>query len=308
MTRDAERRVADFIKPLNINSLEGRMLVIPTTKGRNRKILFIYGQHSSLERWWGLIQELNRYGEVIVPDLPGFGGMQSLYEVGSKPTIDNMADYLADFIKLQLPGEQLTLMGLSLGFPIITRMLQRHPGLVEKVDLLVSVVGFARFDEFTFSKSRNRAYRYGASLFVHRPFNLVLSAAINPKMLRYFYHRSFNAKDKFVGKSGEAFEKTMDAEIKLWKQNDVRTWTKTTSEMFVLDNCQTPINLPVWHVSVKNDKYFNQKLVKKHFLQIFTDYHQLQSKAATHGPSIIATAKEAAPMIPSELRQLLAKA
>src|SRR3712207_1180020 len=97
ITRDP----ADYIEPLNINRLEGRMLRLPapdTKQAAGREILFVYGHHSSLERWWGLIQALNRYGAVTMPDLPGFGGMDSFYKIGKKPTIDNLADYVAAFI------------------------------------------------------------------------------------------------------------------------------------------------------------------------------------------------------------------
>jgi hypothetical protein len=62
---------ADYILPLNMNGLEGRMLRLPDSNKTGREILFIYGQHSSLERWWGLAQALNTTGGVTMPDLPG---------------------------------------------------------------------------------------------------------------------------------------------------------------------------------------------------------------------------------------------
>src|SRR5262245_54981731 len=91
---------ADYIAPLYINGMSGRMLRMPAPAKRNREILFVYGHHSTLERWWGLIQDLNQYGAVTVPDLPGFGGMDSLYGIGKTPDLDTMADYLAAFVKL----------------------------------------------------------------------------------------------------------------------------------------------------------------------------------------------------------------
>jgi pimeloyl-ACP methyl ester carboxylesterase len=90
----------DFIVSLDMNGLEGRMSHLPArNKKQKREILFIYGHHSSIERWWGLSLELNKLGAVTVPDLPGFGGMKSLYKIGQAPTIDNLADYLAAFVK-----------------------------------------------------------------------------------------------------------------------------------------------------------------------------------------------------------------
>src|SRR5437899_499489 len=100
MPKKTPPNVQDYIVPLNINGMEGRMLHLPAPKSRQDcHILYIYGHHSSLERWWGLAQAFNEFGEVTAPDLPGFGGMDSFYTIGKKPDLDNMADYLASFVK-----------------------------------------------------------------------------------------------------------------------------------------------------------------------------------------------------------------
>ena len=161
---------ADYIVPLNMNGLQGRMLHLPAPKGKNREILLIYGHHSSLERWWGLAQVLNRYGAVTMPDLPGFGGMESFYKIGKKPSIDNLADYLAAFVKLRYKRRRVTIVGMSFGFVIATRMLQRFPDLVKKVDLMISIVGFAHRDDFIFSKTRYWLHRIPDDLhYLDRP-------------------------------------------------------------------------------------------------------------------------------------------
>src|SRR5581483_6795608 len=86
MANRTAQHPADYIVPLNMNGLQGRMLHLPAPAGRKREILLLYGHHSSLERWWGIAQVLNRYGAVTMPDLPGFGGMDSLYKIGRKPS------------------------------------------------------------------------------------------------------------------------------------------------------------------------------------------------------------------------------
>ena len=63
MTKNATNNAADYIYPLKMNGLRGRMLRMPPPAGKKREILYVYGHHSSLERWWGLVQELNQYGE-----------------------------------------------------------------------------------------------------------------------------------------------------------------------------------------------------------------------------------------------------
>src|SRR2546430_3930904 len=195
---------ADFIVPLNINGMQGRMLHMPAPKGKDKEILFVYGHHSSLERWWGLMQNLNRFGAVTMADLPGFGGMDSFYKIGEKASLDKLADYLAAFIKLRYKRRKVTIVGMSLGFVIATRMLQRYPDLTKKVNLLISVAGFAHKDDFTFSRPRLAMYRTLAAV-----FSLPVAAGffryvcLNPLILKAAYRHTHNAKKKLHGIVGE---------------------------------------------------------------------------------------------------------
>src|ERR1019366_5253595 len=116
----------ECIFPLNMNGLQGRMLKAPS-KSKSREILMVYGHHVTLERWFGLAEELLRYGGVTMPDLPGFGGMESLHKIGEKPSLDIYADYLASFIKLRYKQRRLTIVAEGFGFLAATRMLQRFP-------------------------------------------------------------------------------------------------------------------------------------------------------------------------------------
>lgn len=300
---------SDYIVPLNMNGLQGRMLHMPAPKDRNREILFVYGHHSSLERWFGLMQNLNRYGAVTMPDLPGFGGMDSFYKIGEEATIDNLADYLAAFIKMRYKRRKVTIAGMSLGFVIATRMLQRYPDLTKKVDMFVSIAGFAHSDDFTFSKTRLNLYRLGASIFTHRlSASFFRHVALNPLILRTVYHRTHNAKDKFKGLVDEELQEILDIEIRLWHDNDVRTYMKTSREFLSLDNCKVKVNLPVHHVAISADRYFDNNIVEQHLKVIFSEYHLLATlSVGNHAPSIIADAKAASPFVPPKLRRLLSK-
>ena len=307
MTAKTAKNAADYIVPLNMNGLSGRMLRMPPPKGKTREILFVYGHHSSLERWWGLMQDLNRYGGVTMPDLPGFGGMDSFYKIGQQPTVDALADYLAAFIKLRYKQRRLTIMGLSFGFVVATRMLQRYPDLAKKVDLLVSVVGFAHREDFTFSKPRYWSYRLGAGFFAHRlPAFVFKNLALNPLLIRAIYGHTHNAQQKFENVDKEERQKLMDFEVHLWHCNDVRTYMFTTVEFFTLDNCQKQVDLPVWHVSVSADRYFDNSLVEQHMKVIFNRFHQIKAKIDNHAPSVVADQKQASVMVPPTLRRLLA--
>lgn len=307
-TSKEKKQVRDFIGPLSINGLDGRMLHMPAPAGKKREILFVYGHHSSLERWWGLVQDLNQYGAVTMPDLPGFGGMDSFYKIGKKPTIDALADYLAAFVKLKYNRKKVTIIGLSFGFVIATRMLQRCPDLVKKVDLLVSVVGFSHKDDFVFTKKRMRLYRAGTGFFALRaPSIFFKNLCLQPWVLRLGYSHTHGAAEKFANMSKDEHKQTMKFEIQLWHSNDLRTHMATCYEFLILDNCRKNVDLPVWHISVSADRYFDSHNVGQHMRIIFNDFNEVQAVTDNHAPSIIADTEAAAPMIPLKIRRLLAK-
>ncbi len=309
MNQKKSNNPADYISALNINGLDGRMIKLDAKKAQTSDILFIYGHHSTLERWWGLIQFLSNYGRVTAPDLPGFGGMDSFYTINKKPTIDNFADYLATFITLKFKNKKIVIVGLSFGFVVVTRMLQRHPNLSSKVILLVSIVGFSHKDDFSFSKTRQIAYLTTSKVFSGYLTSMFFRYVILSKpLLRSFYAKTHNAKHKFKSvKNIDDFNRIINFEIELWRVNDLRTWMYTTNEFLRLDNCRSRVNLVVWHVGVKNDNYLNINLVEQHMKVIFEDYKFSLSNLDNHAPSIIADEKMASPLIPLSLKKQLNK-
>lgn len=305
------RNPADYILPLNMNGLSGRMLRLPA-KGRNkREILFVYGHHSSIERIIGIAQFLNRYGSVTVPDLPGFGGMESFYKISQKPTIDNMADYLAAFIKLRYKNKRLTIIGTSYGFTVVTRMLQKYPEIVKKVNLVISVAGFAHNADFGFKRHNYYLLKTGAWF-----FSLRLNAAFvqhiifRPHFIRLGYRfiepRFINEKDTKIRDAEEdERQRRINFEITLWQINDVRTYMYVATTMFKLNLCNQHIKLPIYHVAVDSDRYFDNLLVEQHMRTIFTDFHLIEAASSNHASSVIGTEKEAADFITPKMRALL---
>jgi hypothetical protein len=75
--------------------------------------------------------------------------------------------------------------------------------------------------------------------------------------------------------------------------------------MLTVDNCTRQVNLPVWHLSVKTDNYFDNHIVEQHMRVIFTDFHNIPIKLNSHAISIIADKKAAKAWIPPKLRALL---
>ncbi len=293
-----------------MNGLRGRMLHMPGPKPNSKEVLFVYGHHSSLERWFGVAQNLNRSAAVTMPDLPGFGGMDSFYKIGQTATIDAFADYLAAFIKLRYKRRKVIIVGMSLGFVMATRMLQRYPDLAKKVELLISYVGFAHYDDFSFTKRRRLLYLATAKVFSLPGFaGFFRHVCLSPLVLRSAYRRTHNAKEKFAGLVDEELDEITKFEIHLWHSNDVRTYMQTSTEFLALDNCKKQVHLPVYHVAMKADRYFNNDVVEQHMRVIFDDYHLLaQLKIGNHAPSVIADAKSAAPFIPPKMHKLLKNA
>ncbi len=302
---------ARFITPLNMNGLQGRMLRLPASKPTNREILIIYGHHAQLERWWGLIQNFNAYGNITMPDLPGFGGMDNFYRIGQKPTIDNLADYLASFIKLRYKRRRLTVVGISFGFVIATRMLQRYPDIAKRVDVAISSVGFAHHDDFLFSKQRMMWYRFASKTISIPPIPLIFDKLLlNRWVLKYAYTKTHNARHKFEAAAAQApeiFNAVLETEIKLWHINDLRTHMFTTNQFFHVDNCKKQVDVPVWHVHAKKDYYFDNSVVEQHLKVIFKEYTGIEFSLTTHAPSVNATKEDAADFIPSKLRRLLSE-
>lgn len=304
----ASQNIDDYIQPLHINGLTGRMLYMPAPAKQAREMLVVYGHHSSLERWWGLAQAFNQYGAIIMPDLPGFGGMDSFYKIGRKATLDNYADYLAAFVKMRYKRRRVTLIGISFGFLVVTRMLQRYPELAEKVDVLISAVGFMHHDDFRFTPTRHRLYIMSSRLIAVPPIDYIFRAVgLNKYVLRSAYAQTHNAKVKFAqaGSDRALFDAMMDMEIKLWHANHVRTHFKTTVEMLTVDNCADKIDLPVWHIYTENDNYFDNTVVEQRMRVVFNDYFPAQMKSSAHAPSVIASKQESKQLIPKELHNFL---
>lgn len=311
MPKKLSQNPADYIVPLNINGMEGRMLRTPAPSNpkRQRNIMIVYGHHGMLERWWGLVQNLADYGTVTMPDLPGFGGMDSLFKIRRKPTIDQYADYLAAFVKLRYKRKKVTIVAISFGFVIVTRMLQNYPELTNKVELLISEVGFVHHDDFVYSQRTKTKYRYISRFFGTRIISFCIRYfCYNKYVLKYLYAKMPNSKKRMIEITPEEFEESIEFEVKIWQANDVRTHWLTTVQFFTLDNCKHRVNIPVHHVISANDHYFNNEIVKQHMQVVFSSYRQHIMDSKAHTPSILADKKAMGVMLPPALKRLLAKA
>lgn len=299
---------ADYILPLHMNGLAGRMLHVPSTMRPDREILIIYGHHAMLERWWSLTENLRDHGNVTMPDLPGFGGMESFSKIGLNPSVDNYADYLAAFMKLRYKRKKVTIYAISFGFTIATRMLQKYPELSKRVEFFISAGGFMHYKDFQWSRPTQIGFRITSRTFAYRPVSLLIRyIALNKPVVGTLTKLAPKSKHHFVSTTPEQFNEMINFEVKIWQANDVRTHWLTTGQFFTLDNTDKYINLPVIHLTSKGEAYFNNITVEQHMRQVFKHYTRFTSPGETHTPSTTADKKATSVMVPIGLRRLLAK-
>ena len=300
---------AEYIGPLHVNGMHGRLLRAPSTNRRKREIFLVYGHHALLERWWGLVQNLQSYGKVTMPDLPGFGGMDSFYAIGQQASIDDYADYLASFVKMYYKRKRVTIVGISFGFVVATRMLQRYPELVHKVDFVVSMVGFMHRDDFLFPPKKRTDYHILSRILGARPIPFIIRyAMLNSFVVGKVSQRLPAGRRRLADKDSDYKSRYIDFDVKLWQANDVRTHWRTTSEFLDLDNCQVPIDLPVWHIQASGEHYFDNAIVEQHMRVVYSKYDSVVMRSAAHTPTILADKKEQAVMLPQRLRKELSRA
>jgi pimeloyl-ACP methyl ester carboxylesterase len=307
MTKHVKNDLSEYITPLNMNGLQGRMLRLPASSKKTKEILFVYGHHSTIGQWIPVINELSKYGTVTVPDLPGFGGMRSLYKIHEKPSIDELADYLASFIKLRYKRRRVTIFGWSFGFVVATRMLQRYPDLAKKVDLLVSLGGFSHYDDFV-TNPRNYKYNISVRLFKNR----LLSWRIRHINLQsMIWHATYDHigwyRKNLKTLAAEVYQYDSESELQLWRLNDVRTHMTTLFALRRLDNCKKQLDIPLWHLSIPNGFNMDEQFVVQHLLVIFNDFHTPRQISLNIGPSDSDNQSTLSFVIPASLRRILAK-
>ncbi|MYB39894.1 alpha/beta hydrolase [Candidatus Saccharibacteria bacterium] len=309
MNRLAPDDFKDYVSDLKIDGLRGRYWQAPALSKRAsaRTLVAVYGHHSSLERNLGLAQYLRRFGRVLIPDLPGFGGMDSFYETGRLPTLDNYADYLKAFLDAELDKDKpVVLVGFSLGFLIATRFLQRHPAYRERVSSAVSVAGFVKHDCLKFDPGRRCFY-----LTVANTVRTKLGAAVfrrlllNRWVLRRFYARTYSARHKFAGRSPADRERFLKMEVGLWHLNDSRTWAFTAKEMLTCDLTGKRLKLPLFHLDVAGDQFLDAATNLANLKRIYNKVEVLNVESSAHAPSVIASAEEIEAIMPDDMADVV---
>ena len=306
--RDMYKRLrqltADMVHPLTVNRLRGRVMKHPSRKtGKGRTIVFVYGIHGSLERFYGVIHFLARFGTVTAPDLPGFGGMDSYYKIGLKPSLDRFADYLADFIERDLPEGKITLVGLSYGFVVLTRLLERHPQLVPRVDMTISLMGMVEGSDMAMSR---------ASRITAETVMLLARAPITSSVFGYIVSREWmlqlmypNSHPKMKALPPGTRNDFIQFESYLWRCNDLKTWGTCLHELLNLHRPKERIPVTIHNISTKHDHWLNVPRAEAHMNEVFAKVISYSSSVSNHGGVAYEDESEAYDMIPPDMAGLL---
>lgn len=272
------------------------MLYLPPVKHKKQNIVLVYDLRSSLENYYEFALELQKYGSVTIPDLPGLGGMQSFYRIGEKPSLDSLADYLATFVRWRFKRSSLTIIADRFGFAVVTRMLQKYPDISKKVDLLVSLAGYAHKEDLNVSRA-NRAFLktmyFAASL---RLFYWLFHKVV---LRRPVLHPIYSQKYRGLPKNERST--AIKSEIKLWRITDFRTWARLSLAELTLNNCNYSVDLPVWHVWVSRDQQLYNNLVYQHLKVIFNEVNKVK---IIRRPT---AAKEWGTLLPRQLKVRIGK-
>lgn len=303
--------LSKYVEDIELNGLRGRMVNAParTKSASNLNILLIHGHHSSLERLAGVADLLMDYGNFCHPDMPGFGGMDPMRKVGLKPSVENLADYMAAFVKLHYGSKKkFVIVGYSFGFLVMTRMLQKYPDIRKQCIDVVGLAGLLHSDDIRFTSMRRRFYLASSYIVGSRVGSWVAREIFMRKwFLGSFYTKSHNAKEKFDGLDDSVKADMVDFEVNLWRINDVPTWCDTTREMLRADliTGAEKMDLPVISITVDGDKYFDNKVTEQHMHIVYKDVKVFMAETDKHGGSVVATAKDALPFFPNQLRKHL---
>ncbi len=291
----------NFIQPFFINGLEGRFIYYPSKQNPKNNILIVYDIDSNIEKWWGLVIALSRFGNVTMMDLPGMGGMDSFYKIKQLPTVYNYGNYLAAFIKLRFRRKRLHLIGLGYGVAIITSMLNQNDNLVRKFISINSINGYIHHDDFILTRFNKIATTANYYLFALLPLSfLVKPFTLTNSYLREKYVSGISSKN--VKEFGKQFLERFIYDLE--NETDLRTRFFIYHDLLKLDLCNKQYNIPFKHINIgSNNLKLANKFVEQHFRIVYRNYTYLPSKLVRKIPLVLNDPSIALKMLPNKLRK-----
>jgi hypothetical protein len=273
-------------------------------KNNKSNVLIVYDFNSNIEMYFGLAVYLSKRSNVTVVDLPGFGGMDSMYKIRKIPSINNISDYLASFIKLRYKNKRLNLLTFGFGSVLAVRCIQNNDSLFKKINNYIFINGYSHHDDFDIS-SRRKKYRY--------LLNRIKATSLVSFIIKStIYSRSFLDyrinKNSEVRKLSNGFSYLKQFLVDLNRENDLRTKYYLQAQVLKLDNCNNHISGKCWFVNVgSKSKGLIPRRIEQHFKIIFSTFASVNVKGVRKIPLIMNDEKIAAKIIPIKIRNILRK-
>ena len=292
-------------KPYLFKGLHGRYAHFPARSDSGaRTFVLVYGQHATLERVRPIADALTEFGDVYMVDTPGFGGMDPSYKVKEYPSLEFLAAHLNHFVTEHIPASrQLTLVGISFGFQILTQALAEYPELAARTEHAVSFVGFVKYTDFSMPASyKVFLLHLAAHPARYKAGSLFFTAALRPGVLRmiFFFNRPFNTKFKDFDKAQA--KEYVDQQIWLWMVNDHRTHGATAWDFFKKNDLTgLRLDADAIHIGVPNDHLINNKVVTEELHKMYRHVDVFDLHLPNHAPLDIDSPDKVRALLPDGL-------
>lgn len=103
-------------------------------RGQGRILILLHGFGGSVHHWDSCAEELSKNYRVVVANL------SHLFMSTDRIFFTVQVETIAQFIKLNFPGEKVFIAGLSFGGSLTWALSRQHPDLVEKIILINPVI------------------------------------------------------------------------------------------------------------------------------------------------------------------------
>ncbi len=193
--------------------------------GKGPLVLILHGWADESKNWRQVARELAKDNQVLIPDLPGFGGSERPNEPWG---LDDYAKFVSDFLRKIQAGTVYAVIGHSNGGAIAVRGLANQSFTAEKLVLLASAGIRSEY------KGRKAVLRYIAK--IGKQFALVLPRSIQHKLRRKLY--TTIGSDMLVAEGlQETFKKVVTDDIR----NDAAKITVPTLLLYGDQDVSTPL-------------------------------------------------------------------
>lgn len=203
-------------------------------------------------------------------------------------------------------NKRFNIIGMSYGFLVVTKMLQKYPDIARQTYVVFSLVGFSHKDDFKLSKRFYNNLLYGSKLGKTRLISVILKhLVLNKSIITTAYNLNADKHVKLKDANKQERAKRINFEVYLWKVNDIRTYFFTTDEFLRVNLTNNKVNNNLHHVHVVGDQYFDEQQVTKHLNQIYNQVVVHVAKLPNHAPTVVSDEQEANKIVTPSLKKQL---